>query len=49
VRELKARGKKVNLFTVNDSQAVSRFIAAGADGIITDFPQQFVVKKPAVT
>jgi len=44
VRDLKARGKKVNLFTVNDPHEVSRFISAGADGIITDFPQRFVAK-----
>jgi len=47
VRDLKARGKKVNLFTVNDPREVSRFIAAGADGIITDFPQRFVTKNKA--
>mgnify|MGYP001029065501 CR=1 FL=1 len=42
VKELKALGKKVNLFTVNDPHDFSRFVTAGADGIITDFPQLFV-------
>lgn len=41
VRDLKARSKKVNLFTVNDPRDVDRFIKAGADGIITDFPQNY--------
>ncbi len=49
VGELKARGKKVNLFTVNDPHDFSRFVTAGADGIITDFPQQFVIKNKAIT
>ena len=42
VRELKARGKSINLFTVNDPHDYIRFVNAGADGIITDFPQRFI-------
>ncbi len=42
VRELKARGKTINLFTVNDPHDYIRFVDAGADGIITDFPQRFI-------
>jgi glycerophosphoryl diester phosphodiesterase len=42
VRKLKARGKTVNLFTVNDPHDYIRFVNAGADGIITDFPQRFI-------
>ena len=42
IRELKARGKRVNLFTVNDPHDYMRFVNAGADGIITDFPQRFI-------
>jgi len=42
LRELKARGKRVNLFTVNDPHDYMRFVNAGADGIITDFPQRFI-------
>ncbi|MCG8685913.1 MAG: hypothetical protein MI892_13625, partial [Desulfobacterales bacterium] len=42
IQDLKRRGKGVNLFTVNDPVLVERFIRAGADGIITDFPQDFV-------
>lgn len=40
IRDLKERGKKINLFTVNDSRDMDRFIQAGVDGIITDFPQR---------
>lgn len=42
IRDLKARGKKINLFTVNDPHDYMRFVTAGADGIITDFPQRFI-------
>lgn len=40
------RGFEVNLFTVNDPAAADRFIRAGAHGIITDFPQWFVLENP---
>jgi glycerophosphoryl diester phosphodiesterase len=40
IRDLKDRGKKINLFTVNDSREMVRFIEAGVDGIITDYPQR---------
>lgn len=40
IRELKERSKKINLFTVNDERDMVRFIEAGVDGIITDFPQR---------
>ncbi|PIE61822.1 MAG: hypothetical protein CSA29_01355 [Desulfobacterales bacterium] len=39
---LKRRGKRINLFTVNDPDDYARFVNAGADGIITDFPQRFL-------
>lgn len=42
LRELKAGGKRVNLFTVNEPHDYMRFVNAGADGIITDFPQRFI-------
>ena len=38
---LKEKGKRINLWTVNDMDQANRFIAAGVDGIITDFPQNF--------
>ncbi|MBU8910300.1 MAG: hypothetical protein KOO65_03435 [Desulfobacterales bacterium] len=41
INQLKARDKKINLFTVNDPKAFSRFASQGVDGIITDFPQLF--------
>ncbi len=44
IKELKDRGKKVNLFTVNDSKVFSRFSDLGVDGIFTDFPQKFAGK-----
>lgn len=42
IRELKESGKKINLFTVNNLRDMARFIKAGVDGIITDFPQRLV-------
>ncbi len=45
IQELKERGKQVNLWTVNDPHEFNRFVRAGVDGIITDFPQEFVQKK----
>lgn len=44
IRQLKARGKKINLFTVNDPKDFSRFVSLGVDGIITDFPQLFATR-----
>jgi glycerophosphoryl diester phosphodiesterase len=41
IRQLKACGKKVNLFTVNDPKSFFAFEALGVDGIFTDFPQWF--------
>ncbi|OGR11517.1 MAG: hypothetical protein A2277_14495 [Desulfobacterales bacterium RIFOXYA12_FULL_46_15] len=41
IRAVKDRGKKINLFTVNDPKAFSRFADLGVDGIFTDFPQRF--------
>ncbi|MDD9302717.1 MAG: glycerophosphodiester phosphodiesterase [Desulfobacter sp.] len=42
LKTLKKRGKRVNLFTVNDPHDYMRFVNVGADGIITDFPQRFL-------
>ena len=44
IKHLKAKGKKINLFTVNDSKAFLRFVKLGVDGIFTDFPQLFSTK-----
>jgi len=44
IRALKDRGKKINLFTVNDPRDFSRFSELGVDGIFTDFPQRFAKK-----
>jgi glycerophosphoryl diester phosphodiesterase len=36
----KKMGKRINLFTVNEVEDMKRFIDAGIDGLITDFPQR---------
>lgn len=43
IETLKTMGKRINLFTVNDVQKMKGFMAAGVDGIITDFPQRLIV------
>ncbi|MDJ0884832.1 MAG: glycerophosphodiester phosphodiesterase family protein [Desulfobacterales bacterium] len=40
VRQRVASGLAINLFTVNATEDMQRFAAAGAAGIITDFPQR---------
>ena len=42
IKHLKALGKKINLFTINDPKEFLRFVKIGVDGIFTDFPQIFV-------
>lgn len=44
IQSLKKRGKKINLFTVNDPETFHWFVSMGVDGIFTDFPQRFVQK-----
>ncbi len=39
VRAAVAKGVTVNIFAVNEEDDMRRFIAAGASGLITDFPQ----------
>lgn len=39
VRAAAAKGVAVNIFAVNEEDDMRRFIAAGASGLITDFPQ----------
>ena len=39
IKEALARGCRVNLFTVNDPNEMIRFRKAGADKLITDYPQ----------
>ncbi len=41
IRRLISRGRKVNLYTVNDPVEFKRLSALGVDGIFTDFPQLF--------
>ena len=40
VKRLAARGKTINVYTVNEEADMLRFAAAGAAGLITDFPQR---------
>ncbi|MCG8619137.1 MAG: hypothetical protein MI802_23180 [Desulfobacterales bacterium] len=42
IKALKAAGRRINLFTVNEPHDYMRFVNAGADGIITDYPQRFL-------
>ena len=40
IKEMVKKGITVNLFTVNEEKDMRRFAAAGAAGLITDFPQR---------
>ncbi len=40
ITALVKKGIAVNLFTVNEEEDIRRFAAAGASGLITDFPQR---------
>ena len=40
IQTLKEKNKKINLFTVNEAADMIRFMKAGVDGIITDYPQR---------
>jgi len=50
IRRAKGRGKRVNLFTVNDTADMVRFINAGVDGFITDYSQRLaaLLKDPSI-
>lgn len=39
IARARARGCRVNLYTVNDPEQMKRFLAAGVEKIITDYPQ----------
>lgn len=41
IEKLKAMGKKINLFTVNDKFEFAHYESLGVDGMFTDFPQLF--------
>lgn len=41
ISRMKAVGRKINVFTVNDPDRAAFLIRAGVDGIFTDFPQRF--------
>ena len=45
IQMLKAKGKAINLFTVNDPKVFARFESLGVDGMFTDFVQLFCRKK----
>jgi glycerophosphoryl diester phosphodiesterase len=42
IREVTSQGIAVNLFTVNETADMRRFIAAGVTGLFTDFPQRLL-------
>ncbi len=41
IQRLKNKGKKINLFTINDPDEFQHFSELEVDGIFTDFPQRF--------
>ncbi|MCP4670783.1 MAG: hypothetical protein GY857_05705 [Desulfobacula sp.] len=40
IKTARKKGRKINLFTVNNIQEMENFIEQGVDGIITDYPQR---------
>jgi glycerophosphoryl diester phosphodiesterase len=46
VRELHARGYKVQLYTVNEVEAAQRWLDAGVDGMFTDNLREFAARFP---
>ena len=40
INTAKKKGKKINLFIVNSTEEMKKFIEQGVDGIITDYPQR---------
>jgi len=49
IRKVHTMGKKVNVWTVNETSALEKFVDWGVDGIITDYPERLnaVLKQPA--
>lgn len=43
VRDMHARGIKIQVWTINDLDEMSRLMAMGVDGIITDYPDRLIV------
>jgi glycerophosphoryl diester phosphodiesterase len=41
IQSIRQSGKKINVYTVNETSEVKKLIKAGVDGIFTDFPQRF--------
>lgn len=40
IKTAQTKGRKINLFTVNDLNEMKKFIRLGVDGIFTDYPQR---------
>jgi len=40
INSMKAKGKKINVWVLNDQQMINNLISLGVDGIITDFPNK---------
>lgn len=45
IKTAKHKGKKINLFTVNNIEKMKKFIKQGVDGFITDYPQRLKTLK----
>ncbi len=45
IKMAQKKGKKINLFTVNNIEDMENFMAQGVDGIITDYPQRLKALK----
>lgn len=43
IRQRKQEGFAINLFTVNETADMRRYMALGVDGLITDFPQRLTM------
>ncbi len=40
IKRIKSKGKKVNVWVLNDQRIINNLISIGVDGIITDFPDR---------
>jgi glycerophosphoryl diester phosphodiesterase len=49
IRRAHANGLRVNVWTVNTPRAIVRFIAWGADGIFSDYPERVVIAREVAT
>ena len=43
IKKIHNKGKKINVWTVNDAKKIKKMIKKGVDGIITDDPKLFII------